>query len=441
MARRKQGRRIKHKTQKETDTSQQAADLPPRALVFSKGKVSAPLKALVNDLKNVMSPNTARALRAQRRNKLRDFVDVAGSLNVSFFLIVSSTDKSAYLRLIRSPRGPTLTFRIKSYALAADLAASLRRPYSAGHGIWQSNPLLVLSDFDQSKQEQALTSTMLRNLFPPINVQTLQISACRRVVMLHQESAEEGGGIQLRQYVIKAAATNVTRGVKKLMRGSKVPALGRYASMADFLAGTGGYSSESAAETDDDEKVELPQDYVGRGAAKNQQVGVRLLELGPRLTLELLKVEEGVCDGPVLYHALVSKTDEEAAQDAATRQARIDAKEARKRAQEENVARKRSTKDEKAARRKRRREGGEGAAGEADSSRDVDGMEGDMSSDGGDGADEGQGPTDAEWYEREVGEAPEEGLFGRGQKAQKRAKSDEPPAKHKFARKSKSALQ
>jgi len=176
MARRKQGRRIKRKTQKDTDTSAQVTDLPPRAFVFSKGKVSAPLKALVNDLKNVMAPNTARALRAQRRNKLRDFVDVAGALNVSFFLIVSSTEKSAYLRLVRAPRGPTLTFRIKSYALAADLAASLRRPYSAGHGIWQSNPLLVLSDFDQSKQEQALASTMLRNLFPPINVQTLQIS-------------------------------------------------------------------------------------------------------------------------------------------------------------------------------------------------------------------------------------------------------------------------
>ena len=65
--------------------------------------------------------------------------------------------------------------------------------------------------------------------------------------MLHQDSEKDGGGIQLRQYVIKAAATNVTKGVKKLTRGSKVPSLGRYASMADFLAGNGGYSSESGA--------------------------------------------------------------------------------------------------------------------------------------------------------------------------------------------------
>merc|ERR1712087_758307 len=100
MARRKQGRRIKRKTQKQTDTPDSATDKSaPKSFVFAKGKVSATLKALVNDLKSVMSPNTARALRAQKRNKLRDFVDVAGQLNVSFFMIISSTDKASYLRI------------------------------------------------------------------------------------------------------------------------------------------------------------------------------------------------------------------------------------------------------------------------------------------------------------------------------------------------------
>ena len=77
----------------------------------------------MQDLKRVMSPNTASSLRAQKRNKLRDFVDVAGSLRVNFFLVVSATAKSAYLRLMRTPRGPTLTYRIEGYSLAADLAA------------------------------------------------------------------------------------------------------------------------------------------------------------------------------------------------------------------------------------------------------------------------------------------------------------------------------
>ena len=50
----------------------------------------------------------------------------------------------------------------------------------------------------------------------------------------------------------------------QLVRASKLPSLGRYADMADFLTGGGGMSSDSGGETDDEEKAELPQDYVGR---------------------------------------------------------------------------------------------------------------------------------------------------------------------------------
>lgn len=39
----------------------------------------------------------------------------------------------------------------------------------------------------------------------------------------------------------------------------------------------------------------------------------RLCELGPRLRLELLKIEEGISDGEVLYHKFIHKTPEEAA--------------------------------------------------------------------------------------------------------------------------------
>ena len=106
MARRKGGRRIKRKTQKVTDTAESTTDIPPRAFVFSKGAVPGKLKALVENLKRVLSPNTATALRAQKRNKLRDFVDVAGMLHVSFFLdhndlVLESIDNITRLEQIR----------------------------------------------------------------------------------------------------------------------------------------------------------------------------------------------------------------------------------------------------------------------------------------------------------------------------------------------------
>ena len=226
MPKRKGGRRIKRKTQKLEQTADEESAVAPRAFVFAKGRVPAPLKQLVEDLKRVLMPNTARARRAPKTQKLRDFVAVAGQLKVGFFLIVSATERAAYLRLCRSPRGPTLTFRVAGYSLAADVAASLRRPFSASDGLWQSAPLLVLDSFDKEVQHEALASQMLRNLMPTINAATINLKSCRRVLLAHKN---EEGGIELRQYAIRALPTGVSRGVKRITRAKRLPSLARCA--------------------------------------------------------------------------------------------------------------------------------------------------------------------------------------------------------------------
>ena len=44
---------------------------------------------------------------------------------------------------------------------------------------------------------------------------------------------------------------------------------------------------------------------------KNTTSAIRLAEIGPRLKLKLIKIEEGICDGEVLYHEFIAKTPEE----------------------------------------------------------------------------------------------------------------------------------
>lgn len=403
------GRRVKRRTQKKTDSEIDAADLPPRAFVFAKGSVPSQLKALVNDLKYMLSPNTATALRAQKRNKLRDFVDVAGPLHVSFFLIVSATAKNSYLRLVRSPRGPTLTFRIQSFSISSDLAASARKPYSPSHAVWQTAPVLILSNFDKSVQHESLSSTMVQNLFPTLNVATARLMSFRRVVLVHQLPESEGGGCELRQYVIEAAPTGISKGVKRLMRATNLPSLGRYADITDYL-NRGGYSSESGAETDEEEKADLPQDYAGRNARKSQRVSIKLHEVGPRVSLSLLKVEEGLCDGATLYHSLVSKTEGEAAETEAKIQARAALKAERKQRQQDDVNRKRQAKDKASTRTKRQR-GARSGAEEAADDNDLD-----------DEVDD-----DEDWYRAEVGEEPEEQLALAGRETKPRPKSTRAP--------------
>ncbi|KAJ4454697.1 putative small nuclear ribonucleoprotein Sm D1 [Paratrimastix pyriformis] len=67
---------------------------------------------------------------------------------------------------------------------------------------------------------------------------------------------------------------------------------------------------------------------------------VSLVELGPRIRLQLIKVEEGYFTGEVLYHRFVHKTADEIAELRRTVQQRQKEREARRKQQEENVRKK-----------------------------------------------------------------------------------------------------
>ena len=62
------------------------------------------------------------------------------------------------------------------------------------------------------------------------------------------------------------------------------------------------------------EQVTLPERYIGKGNAQSQQSSMKLTELGPRITLDMFKIEQGVAEGDVLYHKFIHKTPEEAAE-------------------------------------------------------------------------------------------------------------------------------
>lgn len=97
----------------------------------------------------------------------------------------------------------------------------------------------------------------------------------------------------------------------------------------------GGDLSESEAELDGPHnEVVVPQERTGRGNIKGSKSAIRyvlidfqvfpscimlivpiisprLSEIGPRMRLQLIKIEEGTNSGEVLYHRFVEKTSEE----------------------------------------------------------------------------------------------------------------------------------
>lgn len=53
----------------------------------------------------------------------------------------------------------------------------------------------------------------------------------------------------------------------------------------------------------------MPEDYQDK--KKGTNVAIKLHELGPRLRLKLMKIEEGFCKGNVVYHAIINKSKAE----------------------------------------------------------------------------------------------------------------------------------
>jgi len=102
---------------------------------------------------------------------------------------------------------------------------------------------------------------------------------------------------------------------------------------------------DSASEIDEDEKVDVKVTNVKEEVGATQQRAIKLSEIGPRLRLELVKIEEGMCDGKVLYHRYVNKTKRE--EKALEEKHRIKEEERarRRKEQEENVARRKAEKE------------------------------------------------------------------------------------------------
>lgn len=160
--------------------------------------------------------------------------------------------------------------------------------------------------------------------------------------------------LQLRHFVATtpdAERTNET--VMRIVEG-KITDFGKYEDISEFFLGS---KSKEEHETEKSRALESREDgadndnvldfeeVAPRGLAhpgarkqtKTKKKKVTLHELGPRITMQLIKIEEKVFEGEVHYHKFIKKTEEEIAAARAQREKREKAKEKRREEQERNV--------------------------------------------------------------------------------------------------------
>jgi hypothetical protein len=110
-----------------------------------------------------------------------------------------------------------------------------------------------LADPQSEERHIRLTDIMVQNLFPAIDVDSVKLSQCRRVVLFRRDP--DTGSFDLRHYVVNVKAAGLTRGIKKIVRRRKIPNLSRYDDIGEYV--TGGGASDSEGEDGEDERVQI----------------------------------------------------------------------------------------------------------------------------------------------------------------------------------------
>lgn len=118
----------------------------------------------------------------------------------------------------------------------------------------------------------------------------------------------------------------------------------------------------------------------------NNKSAIRLHEIGPRLTIELIKIQNELFTGEVLYHNAIIKSEEEIAEMKKAREEKKRQKELRKKIQNENVVKKEREKEEHKKR--------SIVGNNDDNPNEVEHVD-----------------NDADYYRQAVGEEPDEGIY------------------------------
>ena len=125
----------------------------------------------------------------------------------------------------------------------------------------------------------------------------MKLKDARRIILFNFNS--ETRLIEMRHYQIVVKTLGISKSVKSIIN-TNIPNLNAYSDISEFIMrfffdfkNRGAYASESDVE-------EGPESLVSVKEA--EQRAIKLFELGPRLNLKLIKIEDGLCGGPVIHH-------------------------------------------------------------------------------------------------------------------------------------------
>jgi ribosome biogenesis protein SSF1/2 len=271
----------------------------PKTLIFRRGKTSIYLTRLIQDLRNVMRPWTAPKLRERTKNTLKDFLQIANPLGVTHFLILKTTEVSSYLKIGRVPQGPTLTFRILKYSTCLDIFKSQNRPISPGPTEFLNPVVLIRNGFSADKPQVDLMNVTFKQMFPSIPVEEVNLDNCKRTVLIDYN--KDTDIVEFRHYLIKSYIPGLQKKISRIIQKNETM-FGEYKDISECLID----------EESDRESLPVIDTRIQSNELPDKQniKKITLREIGPRIQLQLIKIQEGLCIGKTRYHKFYNEKPE-----------------------------------------------------------------------------------------------------------------------------------
>ena len=261
----------------------------------------------------LMYPYTAINLKESTSNSIKDFLSLVDIYGLSHMMMFTNTEKNSYLRLAKMPKGPTITFKIKSYCLSSDIFQNgkNKKPLTKN---FDHIPIIIMNGFNNSnineKYDMPLKtiSMMFQSFFPPLNLTEIQMKKCKRVVLLNL-NIEKNNEPELlfRHYDIDIEKFSIKKTISNLINFNGLNKdLSKFNNIADYVLKQSGFTDQS----DTDDNIGNC-DIITDKNFKEEKIKVKLREIGPRLNLTLHKIEEGFLKGNVIFHSLINKSKKE----------------------------------------------------------------------------------------------------------------------------------
>ena len=270
-------RRRKHRTHVEEENQD------PAVLITRRGQVGPYLKKLVQELRIVHYPNSPLKFQESARASLKEMISLSKSNFIDHMMFITSTEAGSYLKAMKLPKGPTVTFKLIEFTLSSDVRQSLKKRIKLQPD-FRSPPFLVM------KGVEGTPNLLFRSIFPSLPLEKIKLKRCKRVVLIDLTD----GVYSFRHYMIKSRPVGMSQALKKLSRNT-IPNLNKFNSVNEWLEDPGNGSESEYEDAEINEENE-------------KKVSLRLIEIGPRLSFTLHKIEEGLNCGNVLFHAVVKKS-------------------------------------------------------------------------------------------------------------------------------------